>query len=65
MGQRKVIESVDIKKKKRVNVKKNYRNIGKKNHNDMDADVTQLENSNNKCYFSTFRYIYIYIYIDD
>ena len=58
MGQRKVIESVNIKKKERVNVKKNYRNIGKKNDNDVDADVTQLEHSNNKCYVSTFRYIY-------
>ena len=54
MGQRNVIESVKIKKK---NVKKNYRKIGKKNDNDVDADVVQLEHSNNKCYVSTFRYI--------
>ena len=30
----------------------------------MDADVSQLECSNNKCYSLAFRYIYIYIYID-
>ena len=53
---RKVGESVFIKKKK-VNVKKNYRKIGKKKDNDMDADVTQLEHGNHKCYASTFRYI--------
>ena len=47
-----------LKKIKRVNVKKNYRKIGKKNDNDVDADVVQLEHSNNKCYVSTFRYIY-------
>ena len=45
-------------KKIKINVKKNYRKIGKKNDNDVDADVTQLEHSNNKCYVSTFRYIY-------
>ena len=28
--------------------KKNYRKIGKKNDNDVDADVAQLERSNNK-----------------
>ena len=32
-----------------------------KNH-DIDVDVAQLERSNNKCYASAFRYIYIYIY---
>ena len=41
--------------------KKNYRKIGKKNDNDVDVDVAQLERSNNKCYVSAFRYIYIYI----
>ena len=45
-------------------LKKNYRKIGKKNDNDVDADVAQLEWSNNKCYALAFRYIYIYIYID-
>ena len=40
--------------------KKNYRKIGKKNDNDVDVDVAQLERSNNKCYVSAFRYIYIY-----
>ena len=38
-------------------LKKNYRKIGKKIDNDVDADVTQLERNNNKCYTSTFRYI--------
>ena len=38
--------------------KKNYRKIGKKNDNDVDADVAQLEHSNNKWYASAFRYIY-------
>ena len=37
--------------------KKNYRKIGKKNDNDVDAAVAQLERSNNKCYASAFRYI--------
>ena len=41
--------------------KKNYRKIGKKNDNDVDANLAQLKCSNNKCYASTFRYIYIYI----
>ena len=27
------------------------------NNNDVDADVAQLEHSNNKCYASAFRYI--------
>ena len=40
-------------------LKKNYRKIGKKNDNNMDANVAQLERSNNKCYASTFRYIEI------
>ena len=30
----------------------------------MDVDVAKLEYSNNKYYASSFRYIYIYIYID-
>ena len=42
-----------------LNVKKNYRKIGKKNDNDVDADVAQLKRSNNKYYASTFRYIQI------
>ena len=33
--------------------------IEKKNNNYIDADVTQLEHSNNKYYVSTFIYIYI------
>ena len=57
MGRRNVGKSVIIKKKN-VNVKTNYRKIGKKNDNDVDADVVQLECSNNKCYISTFRCIY-------
>ena len=40
-----------------INVKKNYRKIENKKDNDMDADVVQLERSNNKCYVSTFRYV--------
>ena len=37
--------------------------IEKKNKdNYVDADVTQLEHSNNKYYVSTFIYIYIYIW---
>ena len=35
----------------------------KKFDNDVDPVVAQLERSNNKCYASTFKYIYIYIYI--
>ena len=31
--------------------------LGKKKNNDADADVVQLERSNNNCYTSTFRYI--------
>ena len=38
-------------------LKKNYRKIGKKNDNNMDANVAQLEHSNNKCYISAFRYM--------
>ena len=44
-----------------INVKKNYRKIENKKDNDMDADVAQLECSDNKCYASAFIYIYIYI----
>ena len=51
---RKVGESVIIKKK--VNVKKNYRKIGKKNDNDMDTNMAQVEHNNNKCYAPIFRY---------
>ena len=46
--------SVNIKK---LNVKNNYRKIKKIKDNDVDADVTQLKRSNNKCYASTFKYI--------
>ena len=38
-------------------LKKNYRKIGKKNDNNVDADVVQLKRSNNKYYISAFRYI--------
>ena len=34
-----------------------------KKKSDMVDDVAQLECSNNKCYVSAFRYIYIYIFI--
>ena len=37
-------------------LKKNIGRLEKKNDNDVDADVVQLEHSNNKCYTSTFRY---------
>ena len=37
-------------------LKKIYRKIGNKKDNDMNADVTQLERSNNTCYASTFKY---------
>ena len=47
---RKVGQSVIIKKK--LNIKKNYRKIGMKKDNDVDADMTQLECSNNKFYSS-------------
>ena len=40
-----------------MNVKNNYRKIGKKKDNNVDADVAQLERSNNECYHSAFRYI--------
>ena len=39
--------------KKNVNVKTNYRKIGKKKDNDVDVDVAQMKRSNNKCYTST------------
>ena len=39
-------------------LKKIYRKIGNKKDNDMNADVTQLERSNNKYFILTFRYIY-------
>ena len=43
----KVGKSIIIKKRKKVNVKKTNRKIGKENDNDVDADVAQLERSNN------------------
>ena len=33
--------------------------LGEKKDNDVDVDVAQLEQSNDKCYASIFRYIYI------
>ena len=38
-------------------VKNNYRKIGKKKDNDVDANVAQLECSNDKCYVLAFIYI--------
>ena len=35
--------------------------LERKKNNDIEADVAQLEQSNDKCYASIFRYIYIYI----
>ena len=40
-----------------MDVKNNYRKIWKKKDNDVDANVAQLECSNNKCYALTFIYI--------
>ena len=42
-----------------MNVKNNYRKIKKKQDNDGNADLAQQEHSNNKCYVSTFIYIYM------
>ena len=57
-GGRNVGKNVNIKKKKkRVNVKNNYRRIGNKLDNDVNADITQLERNNNKCYALAFRCI--------
>ena len=44
---------------KKKNVKNNYRKFEKKEEedNDVNADMTQLEHGNNKCYGSTFRNI--------
>ena len=50
-GREKDWRNVNIKK---TNVKNNYRKIGKKKDNDLNANVTQLECSNNKCHPSTF-----------
>ena len=44
--------SINIKK---INVKNNYRKIEKKKDNNMDANITQLERSNNKYYPSAFK----------
>ena len=45
-----------------MNIKNNYRKIGKKKYNNVDANVAQLKRNNNKCYALVFRYnIYIYI----
>ena len=46
---------------KKINIKNSYNKLERKKDNDMDIDVAQLECSNNKCYVSAFRYIYIYI----
>ena len=48
-GGRKVGEVYILKK---INVKNNYRKIGKKKDNDVDVDMAQLEYINNKCYTS-------------
>ena len=40
-------------------LKKIYRKIGKKNDNDVNADMAQPEHINNKCYISAFRYLQI------
>ena len=38
-------------------LKNNYRKIEKKKDNDVDANMAQLEHSNDKYYASAFRYI--------
>ena len=43
------------------NVKKNYKKIKNKKDNNVNANVAQLERSNNKCYDSIYIYIHIYI----
>ena len=48
-----MLEKVQLLKKK-VNVKKNYRKIEKKNDNDVDADMVQRKYSNIKRYASAF-----------
>ena len=58
---RKVGESAIIKKK--VNVKKQLQEIGKKKDNDVDADVAQREHSNIKRHVSAFSNIQIYIIV--
>ena len=42
-------------------LKNYYKKIRKKQDNDVDPDVAQLECNNNKYYASAFRYIQIYI----
>ena len=37
------------------------RKLERKKVNDVDADVAQLEHSNNKCCASVYIYIYIYM----
>ena len=54
---KKVGESVIIKKK--VNVKKQLQEIGKKNDNDVDANVAQREHSNIKRHALAFSNIQI------
>ena len=44
------------------NVKKNYRKIKNKKDNNVNANVAQLERSNNKFYVSVFRYRFEEIY---
>ena len=56
---------INKRKKKKKELKRRRRrreNVGKWVYN-MIADVVQQEHNNNKYYASTFRYIYIYIYI--
>ena len=42
-------------------LKNYYKKIIKKQDNDVDTDMAQLEHINNKCYALCFRYIQIYI----
>ena len=45
-------------------LKNNYMKIGKKNDNDVDVDMAQLEHGNNKCYALSFRYLLQIDYIN-
>ena len=46
-----------------MNVKNNYRKIGKKKDNNVDIDVAQLERNNNKWYTSIYIYIYGWVQV--
>ena len=51
-------ENVNLQKEGKEKEKKKVSGI-----DELAANMAQQQHSNNKCYTSTFRYIYIYIYI--